>query len=326
MEALYKDYNYPAVGKFYSILKGEGLKYTLKEVKDFVEAQNVAQVHKAVNKQRKKLMSIVANAPNEIFQIDLLDYTKYSKQNKGFKWILICVDVFTRKAFTAPMKDKTAPITEEAFKAIVRDVKPKVIFHDMGSEFKGAFHRFVESKNIISIENEFKNHNALGIIDRFSKTIKGMISKYMTANNTTKWVDELPRLTAIYNKTPHSAILDLKPNDAEAHAEELATLNFEKTERNVRIMGTLHKIKAGDIVRIKEEKGTFTKGYEITYSKRVYTVESVRGGEATIEGKTYPINKLMSVPIGSTDINMKSKDKADKANRIVRALRKEGLI
>ena len=36
----------------------------------------------------------------------------------------------------------------------------------MGSEFKGTFHTFVDLNDIIDVQNEFKNHNALGIIDR----------------------------------------------------------------------------------------------------------------------------------------------------------------
>ena len=68
---------------------------------------------------------ITANTPYEIFQIDLLDYTKYSRTNKGYKWILICVDVFTRKAYAIPMKDKTAKLTEEAFKQIIKEDKLK---------------------------------------------------------------------------------------------------------------------------------------------------------------------------------------------------------
>ena len=33
------------------------------------------------------------------FQLDLLDMSKYSRYNKGYQWIMICVDVFSRKAY-----------------------------------------------------------------------------------------------------------------------------------------------------------------------------------------------------------------------------------
>jgi hypothetical protein len=329
MEDVYKEYNYPAAGKLYAILKDKGMIYTLNEVKDFIKKQEVAQVHKKVQKKRKRNLSITANAPNEIFQIDLLDYQKYPRQNSGYKWILICVDVFTRKAYTQAMKDKTAKMTEEAFKSIIMDAKPKVVFHDMGSEFKGVFHKFVESKKIISVDNEFKNHNALGVIDRFSRTIKTMISKYMTANNTTRWVDILPKLTSIYNNTPHQGILDLKPNEVADGAQnqvEIATLNIDKQIRNNRIRNnTKHHIDKGDTVRIRQEKGTFAKGYEITFSKDVYVVDDVKGDIAIIEGIRYPLHKLMIVPEDSAMVDMTMKQQVDRSAKIKRKVRKEGI-
>jgi hypothetical protein len=282
-----------------------------------------------VKKEPKKYKYITANSPNEIFQIDLLDYSNYSGNNRQNKWILICVDVFTRKAFAEPMKDKTAKSTEEAFKNVLKEAVPRVIFHDMGSEFKGSFYNFIHSKNIISIENEFKNHNALGIIDRFSRTIKSMIAKYLTANNTTKWVDELPRLIDIYNKTPNAGIENLKPNNIENNEENLlkiSTLNFQKQMRNSNLdKKNKRKIKAGDNVRIKTEKGTFAKGYEITFSSKVYTVDNVDGTIAYISGVKYPFNKLMVVPDGTESIDTTEIDNKKKENKAKRAFNKSGL-
>ena len=77
MDKLYVEYNFPSAQRFYEILKEKGIKHTLKEVKEFIKNQNVAQVHKPIIKNKNKLSSITANEPYEIFQIDLLDYQKY---------------------------------------------------------------------------------------------------------------------------------------------------------------------------------------------------------------------------------------------------------
>ena len=329
MEELYKKFNYPSAAKFHKILKDEGVNISLNQVKEFLANQSVDQIHKVVNKNRNKFKYITANTPNEIFQIDLLDYTKYSRTNKGYKWILICVDVFTRKAYAVPMKDKTAKLTEEAFKQIIKEDKPKVIFHDMGSEFKGTFHKFVDLNDIIDVQNEFKNHNALGIIDRFSRTLKNMISKLMTSNESTKWVDDLPRLIKIYNDTPNEAIENLKPSKVDANEEnriKIANLNFDKQLFNKSVDDvTKQKIKPGDYVRIKIEKGTFTKGYEVSYSSNIYKVDKVDGTIAYIDNKRIPFNKLMVVPLNSLSLNNIEKSNADKDSRIKRRLNKEGI-
>ena len=329
MDKIYKKYNYPSAYKFYKILKDEGLTYTMKQVNEFIKNQNVAQLHKVSNKNRNTFKNITAHSPNEIFQIDLLDYTKYSRTNKGYKWILICVDIFTRKAFAIPMKDKTTKMTEQAFKKIIDDNKPKVIFHDMGSEFKGSFHKFIKSQSIIDISNDFKNHNALGIIDRLSRTLKTMISKHMTASGKTKWVDALPQLINIYNNTSNAGIQNLKPNSVENDEDskiQIATLNFEKEMKNKNLNDIAKsKIKVGDYVRIKIEKGTFTKGYEITFSPNVYRVEKIEGTTAIVNNTKYPISKLMVVPPSSLDINTIEKDNLNKDSRTKRRLNKEGI-
>lgn len=329
MEVFYQEYNYPAAKRFYEILKEKGHKYTLKEVKEFIEKQNVAQVHKVVTKNRNNFSSITANAPNELFQIDLLDYQKYAKENKGYNWILICVDVFTRKAYAEPMKNKTTEVTKNAFEKIVNKAKPKVVFHDEGGEFKGQFETFVDKENIISIENKFGNHNALGIIDRFSKTLKTMIAKYMTAKGTPKWVDALPKMLKIYNDTPHSGIKNIRPDNADSGESlvKISTLNFEKqTENNQKIKAKVDKLRVGDKVRIKIEKGTFTKGYEITYSKEIYVIEKVNSSTVSLDdGNDYPIDKVQKVFEGSTEVKTTKKDKAEAVSKTKRLIAKEGI-
>jgi hypothetical protein len=327
MDELFKQYNYPPANRFYQILKGNGIKATHLQVKEFIEKQVVSQVHKKIEKRKSKYKHFLASFPNEIFQIDLLDYQKYAQQNRGFKWVLICIDVFTRKAYGKPVKNKTANLVKEAFKSI--GVLPAVIFHDEGNEFKGEFRKFIDEKNIVDVENESKNHNALGIVDRFSRTIKTAISKYMTANSTTKWHTELSRLIEIYNDTPHRGIALIKPEDVEGDAKneiDISTLNYHKQTESQKVHKKEHPLKIGDNVRTLINKGTFTKGYEITYSKNVYIIERIEHSKATLNnGKTYPFSQLQKVPEGSIQLKVGKKEQAENLSKIARQLAKEGL-
>lgn len=328
MELLYKNHNYPPANRFYQILKENDIKATHTEVKEFISKQAVNQVHKKVEYRRSKSKHFTASYPNEIFQIDLLDYQKYSHQNKGYKWILICIDIFTRKAYARPVKNKTASLVEEAFKDI--GVIPKVAYHDEGNEFKGKFLEYLNENNVINVENDTGNHNSLGIVDRFSRTIKMSLSRYMTANDTTKWYIVLPRLIELYNNTPHKGTGNIKPNDIEdneINETQVSTLNFNKQMESVKQNKKQEKFKVGDRVRVQIKKGTFTKGYEITYTKEVYMVESIEHSNATLNnGESYQFSQLQKVPDGTTVIIKKGiKEKADKASKIVRLLRKEGL-
>ena len=96
----YKKYSYPGAQKLYQIIKQEGIQATLKQVKEVVAKQAAFQLHK---KQKKKLeRHMIAYAPNEKWLIDLLDMQNYARQNKGYRYILLGIDVFTREAFAIP--------------------------------------------------------------------------------------------------------------------------------------------------------------------------------------------------------------------------------
>jgi hypothetical protein len=298
MEQIYREYNYPSLKRFSEILKEKGLKKSQKEVKDFIETQKVGQLHKPVQKVKRNLKHITSSSPDEIWQIDLLDYQKYSRQNRGFKYIFICVDVFTRQARAEPIKNKTSTSTDDAFKKITKQNQPQAIYSDDGNEWKGEFKDLLKDKDIIHIVNDYGDHNSLGIIDRFSRTIKTMIAKYMTANETKKWIDVLPRLIELYNRTPHSGIENIKPEVAgeRENIRRIGTLNFEKREHNNQVNKKANDIKVGDHVRVQRLKGTFEKGYTITYTKEVYKVVKTTAQKAELDnGKSYKKNKLMKV-------------------------------
>ena len=106
MDELYENFNFPSASKFKKILERNNIQVTLKEVNDFIEKQNIHQIHKPVNQVKEKQKFIFALNAFEKVQLDLLDYQKYSRTNKGFKFILIIVDIFSRKAFSTPIINK----------------------------------------------------------------------------------------------------------------------------------------------------------------------------------------------------------------------------
>ena len=62
---------------------------------------------------------------------------EWSKDNKGYRYMLNVVDVFSKYAWSIPLKDKTGKTTLDAFKQIVKtsNRKPKHIWVDKGKEF-----------------------------------------------------------------------------------------------------------------------------------------------------------------------------------------------
>ena len=107
----------------YRRAKEAGLSVTKQQVKDFVKAQEVAQVF--VRRRVKEHFPLVAYRPYGRLQIDLCDVSNLSRWNKGTKSLFLAIDVFTRFAFCVPLKSKGNQEVLNAFKSIVDEIKTK---------------------------------------------------------------------------------------------------------------------------------------------------------------------------------------------------------
>ena len=121
--------------------------------------------------------------------VDLADMQSLSKCNKGIKYLLCTIDLFSKYAWVIPIKDKQGTSIVNAFKKIISEKseaeskgrrKPNKIWLDQGSEFYNkSFKDFLKINNIemYSTYNEGKSV----VAERFIRTLKKKIFKHMTA-------------------------------------------------------------------------------------------------------------------------------------------------
>jgi hypothetical protein len=113
MEETWQKYGYPSPLRFYKKLKKTSPEFTFAEVDKFVRGKKTYQLHK---KTRRHIQGhIVACSEDCLWFADLLDMSNYSRQNRGYKWILLSIDTFTRKAYAQPLKRKTKEIVKGRF-------------------------------------------------------------------------------------------------------------------------------------------------------------------------------------------------------------------
>ena len=69
--------------------------------------------------------------------VDLADMQLVSKFDKGFKFLLCIIDIFSKYAWVIPVKDKKGITITNAFEKILEEFirKPCKIWVDKGSEF-----------------------------------------------------------------------------------------------------------------------------------------------------------------------------------------------
>ena len=94
--------------------------------------------------------------------MDLVDLSKESGSNYSIRYLLTCIDVFSKFAWAVPMKTKTADSTAAAFKIIFKDGRvPRSIYSDDGNEFKGSCKSLLESKGVIIVITTSKQVKAV---------------------------------------------------------------------------------------------------------------------------------------------------------------------
>ncbi len=113
-------------------------------------------------------------AIDEIWQIDLCDVQALSRYNKGYKYILTCINVFSKFAWARPLKNKRGKTILDAFRFIVNSDQKRApirVQSDEGKEFLNRdFQRFLKQKKI-----EFyttSNETKASVVERFTRTLK----------------------------------------------------------------------------------------------------------------------------------------------------------
>lgn len=323
----YENYGYPGIDKLHKLLKDAGHIYTKQQVKDVISKQKEYELHRKLPKQ--PMGHIVSIRSNEKWEIDLLDFQKYKQNNKGFQYCYICVDIFSRYAYVKPLKNKTQEETLQALKDSIKYFgdKPNNIISDNGSEFMGPFDKYCEENNIVHSKNIVGDHFALGIIDRFSKTIKDIIFKHFTRYNTTKWSDNINKLVLAYNTVGHSSLKGHTPRDVfnGGFKQLIEAINNHKMQVNA---SRVFNIKDGDTVRIKIE-ADFRKGYLPKWSKETYKVVQTQAGEAKLDNgkwmKTRNLQVIAHPQNESQNEEITELEKSEKMAKTERKLRQEGI-
>lgn len=192
--------------KVYKKLKERGNDIKLREVEDILKEQEVNQIYKP--KGRNDFIPIVARGIRDIYQMDLLDVSQYSKWNKGYNWIMNVLDVYSRYALSLPMKTKTIEDVLPTFKKAVETLgKPKNLTTDLESAvMSNEFQEYLNKEKIThyAIDPEKKRNNS--IVERFNRTLRESIRNVLFAFDTNDWLEYLDSIIENYNMTIHRTI------------------------------------------------------------------------------------------------------------------------
>ena len=246
----------------------------LKQVKKWLQSQLAYTLNKPTRRKFNTRPYRVGGI-NDLWQMDLMEMIPYAKINKGYKYILTCVDVFTRFARAAPLKNKTGKETASAISKLIKDEKPRNVQTDLGKEFYNPQVKQVFKQNKInhySVNSQFK----AALVERFNRTLREKMNKLFTAKGNKRWVDELPSLLKSYNNTKHR-VLGMSPIEVNKENEEKIWYDQNKSLKKDKV-----KYKIGDYVRVSKVKGPFLKNFDNNWSDEVFIIEATDNKKPTM--------------------------------------------
>ena len=140
-----------------------------------------------------------------------------SNFNKGFRFLLHGIDIFSKYAWVVILKDEKVESIVNAFQKVLdkSEREPNKIWVDKGNEFyNNSFKKWLIDNDIemYLIDNEGK----FFVAERFIRTLNTKIHKYMTSISKNVYIDKLDDIVNEYNNTYHKKIkmkqVDLKDN------------------------------------------------------------------------------------------------------------------
>lgn len=226
------------------------------------------------------------------------------------------------------MKGKKTEAVVEAMKTFLAKakLKPHGLTTDKGSEFISAtWKKLLKDNSIKHYLADEGDHRKMGMIERFNRTIKLLISKYQTTYKTKKWIDALPDLLLNYNSNVHSTT-GFVPNNV--GSKEMAIIRLDALQKTAKL-DKEKNVNVGDNVRVLLQKDLFGKeGPRYSDTVHKVTEDNVKSFKVDGERKRYKHYEVLKVidPAGENPYPRKvtSFDLEQHLNVVRQAPRREG--
>lgn len=179
----------------------------------------------------RSLGKSAAEGPGERLQADLIDLANNAGASRGeHKYALVVSDVWSRQAWTAPLRYKDAVTVNPAMRHIMTEVPGKganaVLTTDQGNEWKGLESGYALPKGTVHREKEVQDRNAIAVVDRTIQTLKKDLAAKV-ARTGEGWAKQLASTTEAYNERPNAAV-----HGAPADAQEDTPQGFFVSQDN----------------------------------------------------------------------------------------------
>ena len=212
---------------------------------------------------------------------------------KGYRYLVMVVDMLSKHAWVQPVKNKTGQAVTDAFEKILKwKRKPINLQTDDGKEFYNkTFQDLMKRKGIHHFLTS--GDTKASVVKRFHRTLKKRMYRYFTVRDALSYPPMLKELVLGYNRSYHRSI-KMAPEKVNAHNEEQVWKNLYA--KRLGMKRPKPKLKVGDRIRLNKKYRVFKKGYLPGWTEEVFVVARVTWGVVL----TYKIDKWDGTPLSDT--------------------------
>ena len=273
MENLYYDVHDPSGFAGISALQ-QAVGKPRGQVKRFLDKQPTYRRFKTPRKPKRARVVVPSMALQ--FEGDLFDLSNYSRYNKGFKWILLVVDSFSRRVECEPLKSKAgtevARGLEEIFNRLSKSNKlaPYAYFAtDCGNEF---FNK--------DVEEIYKKYNLshfplrapikCAFAEITGRYIVSRLHKIMFHAETKRWIEHLQSAVTAKNARKNRKTANLSPDEINYENQKAV-----KESLYPELPPAKPSLQIDDRVHIVKKRTMFAKSFHGYYSEKVYRITKI---------------------------------------------------
>lgn len=246
-------------------------------------------------RRRFPTLPVVVYGIDEQWAADLVEVQHLSRHNRGVRYLLTVIDVFSKYAWVRPLIRKTGAQVQKAFESIFREGRrPLRLQTDDGKEFYNkTMSAYLKHHNILHFST--KGDTKASVVERFNRTLKERLYRYFTAKNTLNYKQALPDVVRGYNATRHRSTGKAPDRVTVDNSAEVWKKLYGKRLRRRRAS----TLRVGDRVRLNQKFRTFEKSYLPGWTEEVFIVDKVKPGPVP----TYKITEWDGTPLVGTFYN-----------------------
>ena len=252
---------------------GDDLTISRRQVMDWLNSNELNQLFHDNKNKKKEVQTTRTTGPYKVVEVDLADLR--NKSVNGYNWLLNGIDVFSKVAYSVPVKRKEDTLVLTAMGKLLGQMRqrPATIRSDNGSEFiNEKITAFFKRRGIRQVFGKPQSPQSQAQVERLNGIFKRIIEQYKTQFDDSDWVKNIEKIRSSYNNTWQRTI-DMTPREAEkAGNKEKALQNNDRPRKNQKKITTVFDV--GDKVRLAVKNVELSKSFR-NYTRDIFTIAKV---------------------------------------------------